>query len=752
MKMNSPDLMHLVLLGGGHAQISVLKSLGMRPIDGLRVTLISRDRLTPYSGMLPGYIEGRYTKTESMIDLVRLAHFAGVRFIHDTVTGIDPERKRLILGQHPPIHYDRLSVNIGSTPRLDHINGANIHALPIKPVPELMEYIDAVTTGKTRCSHINIIGGGVAGVEVAFALHHRLNITAKQQVNINVIHSGQRLVEHMNTSATRHISQTMQAYGITAITGRKAISVTDQHITLDDTTSLATALTLITTGATPPSWLNDTRISTCPAGFIAVNRHCQSISHPDIFAAGDIATLMDDTRPKSGVFAVRAGRILNDNIRRSLTSKPLRKWYPQRHYLALIGIGGGSALAVRGQLAFKARPVLWRLKEWIDRRFISRFSDLPDMPAPPQPELARYVNKTDDPVFLTMQCMGCGGKAGWSTLSQAINQAYLMAHHMRPDLRFTAPDGDINQDAGQIPLPQGDMAYELFQSVDAISAITDDPYMLGRIATLHALSDLFAAHAIPFSALGLISLPRAGRIQQSDDLLHILTAMLIALAEHGIGLNGGHTVTADTMQIGLAVNGLRKSDLVERPPVIGDVLILTKPLGIGLIMAAYHQNHPAVSGVMVKSAIDIMATSNAAAAAIASEFGIFPMTDVTGFGLMRHARSLADRFDPQMGLSISLKHLPCLAGIDDLLDAGIASSMVADNAAATYVINATSAYLLDGLPHALLHDPQTSGGLLMMAPSDIAAELYSKLTTTGHHAAIIGHINDASDGAITVTD
>jgi selenide,water dikinase len=748
MKINSPDLMHLVLLGGGHAQISVLKSLGMRPIDGLRITLISRDRLTPYSGMLPGYIEGRYTKTESMIDLVRLAHFAGARFIHDALTGIDPDRKRLILGYHPPIHYDWLSVNIGSTPRLDHIHGANIHALPIKPVPELIEHLDAVTTGKAPCSHINIIGGGVAGVEVAFALHHRLNMMAQQQVNITVIHSGQRLVEHMNISASRLINKTMQAYGITAITGRKAISVTDQQIILDDASSLATDLTLITTGATPPSWLSDTGISTCPAGFIAVNRHCQSISYPDIFAAGDIATLIDDTRPKSGVFAVRAGAILTTNIRHSLTRKPLRKWYPQRHYLALIGIGGGSAMAIRGQLAFKARPVLWRLKEWIDRRFISRFSDLPDMPAPPQPELAKYVNHTDDPVFLTMQCMGCGGKAGWSTLSQAINQAYHMAQQMRPDLRFSTPDGDINQDAGQIAIPQGNKGYDLFQSVDAISAITDDPYMLGRIATLHALSDLFAAHATPFSALGLISLPRAGRSQQSDDLLHILTAMLIALAEHGIGLNGGHTVTADAMQIGMAVNGLRKSDLVERPPIIGDVLILTKPLGIGMIMAGYHKNHPAVSGVMVKSAINIMATSNAAAAAIATEYGIFPMTDVTGFGLMRHARSLADRFDPQMGLSISLKHLPYLAGIDNLLDAGIASSMMADNIAATYVINGTTSHL----PLALLHDPQTSGGLLMLAPSDIAAKLCGKLKATGHHAAIIGHINDARDGAITVTD
>ncbi len=119
MKSHSPDLMHLILLGGGHAQISVLKSLGMQPIEGLRITLVSRDRLTPYSGMLPGYIEGRYSKTESMIDLVRLAHFAGARFIHDHATGIDPDKHMLFLANHPPVHYDRLSVNIGSTPSLD---------------------------------------------------------------------------------------------------------------------------------------------------------------------------------------------------------------------------------------------------------------------------------------------------------------------------------------------------------------------------------------------------------------------------------------------------------------------------------------------------------------------------------------------------------------------------------------------------------------------------------------------------------
>ncbi len=551
--------MHLILLGGGHAQISVLKSLGMRPIEGLRVTLVSRDRLTPYSGMLPGYIEGRYTKTESMIDLVRLAHFAGARFIHDHAKGIDPEKHMLFLNDHPPIHYDRLSVNIGSTPHLEHINGAKEHALPVKPVPELMAYIDAITTGKVQCRTINIIGGGVAGVEVAFALNQRLNITARQDVKIAVIHSGRRLVEHMNLAATEIIEQLLEQRGIRTITGKIAISVTPQYLTLDDHTRMESDLTLITTGASPPSWLKDTGISACSSGFIAVNRHCQSVSHRDIFAAGDIATLIDDTRPKSGVFAVRAGAILSDNIRRSLIRKPLRKWYPQRRYLALIGTGGGMAMAVRGRLVLKSRRYLFQLKEWIDRRFIRRYSDLPAMPVPSQPELANHIENTDDPVFLTMQCMGCGGKAGWSTLSNAIDKAYVKARQMRPDLAFPQSDGFINQDAGQLAMPKGDDTYDLFQSVDAISAITDDPFILGRIATLHALSDIYAAHALPFSALGLISLPRANRIQQGDDLLHILTAMLIALAEHGISLNGGHTMSADTMQVGLAVTGLRKS-------------------------------------------------------------------------------------------------------------------------------------------------------------------------------------------------
>ncbi len=750
MKVSTPDLAHLVLLGGGHAQIAVLKSLGMAPVEGLRVTLISRDRMTPYSGMLPGYIEGCYREDEASIDLVRLAHFAKARFIHDQVTGLDADQHKLFLLHHPPLGYDRLSINIGSTPRMDQVKGADKHAIPIKPVPEMIRGLNDITNGKRHCRHIGIIGGGVAGVEVALALDHRLNRVGNRGIHLALIHSGQHLTEALARSATRQLEREMQARNIAVYYNRRAIQLDHQNITLDDGTQLASDFTLMTTSATPPAWLAKSNIARDSAGFIAVNASLQSLSHPDVFAAGDIATLSQHQRAKSGVYAVRAGPYLRDNIRRSLNGKPLRLWSPQRHHLALIGLGGGKAIAARGGLSLPASRILWRLKETIDRRFIRRFSDLPVMTSLPEPPLTATLDKTDDPVFLAMQCLGCGAKTGWATLAGALEKAYYHAHEMRPDLGLISMQANVNLDAGDIALPPQSIGEDtlLVQSVDAISAIVDDPYILGRIATLHALSDLFVAHAKPLSALALLTLPRASRNQQQDDLIHLLCGILIALAEHGISLYGGHTTSAPAMQVGLAVNGTRNRALAERPPQPDDLLILTKPLGIGMIMAGHHHQHPLATSEMVKRAIDIMTESNSAAAKLADHNTASPMTDVTGFGLLRHARSLVDRFIPELGITISASALPLIDGAAELAKAGVASTMVADNAAAVSVKRQDNHAVSD----ALLHDPQTGGGLLIIAAPDHAPSLLEGLKSANHHAAIIGKINHANDHLITITD
>lgn len=364
----------LVLLGGGHAQIAVLKSFGITPMKNTRLTLISRDRHTPYSGMLPGYIEGRYDARESSIDLARLAKFARARFIHDAVEGLNADKQMLTLAGGEVLPFDILSVNTGSTPMMDAVKGAKDCAIPIKPVPELMARLDAVMRGDAPCRQIGIIGGGIAGVEVALALDYRLNQIGGGGIKIHLIDGGVRVAPALAPIASRWLMAEMFRRDITVHLGREAVAITPTRIALAGGGGVGADLTLMTTGASPPPWLKKSGLALDARGFMAVDSHLQSLSHPCIFGAGDVATLTANERPKSGVYAVRAGPILRDNLRSVLAQQPLEEWTPQQRHLALIGLGGGRALGAWGRIALPPARYLWRLKEWIDRRFIRQYS------------------------------------------------------------------------------------------------------------------------------------------------------------------------------------------------------------------------------------------------------------------------------------------------------------------------------------------------------------------------------------------
>ena len=368
----------LVLLGGGHAQIAVLKSFGLTPMQDVRLTLISRDRHTPYSGMLPGYIEGRYGEYESSIDLVRLAEFAGARFIHDAVERLDADCQMLKLAHHPPLNFDILSVNTGATPIMDMVVGAEDCAIPIKPVPAFMARLDGVMRGDAPCQQIGIIGGGIAGVEVALALDYRLNHIGGRGVKIHLVDAGVRVAPALAAMASRWLMSEMLRRDIAVHLERRAVAVAPKRIALDNGMEISADLILMTTGAAPPLWLKESGLALDARRFMAVDAHLQSLSHPSIFGAGDVATLIACARPKSGVYAVRAGSVLSDNLRRALLKKPLRKWTPQRRHLVLIGLGGGRAIGAwsgsGGNIALPPAGYLWRIKEWIDRRFIRRYS------------------------------------------------------------------------------------------------------------------------------------------------------------------------------------------------------------------------------------------------------------------------------------------------------------------------------------------------------------------------------------------
>ncbi|XDZ66898.1 selenide, water dikinase SelD [Alphaproteobacteria bacterium LSUCC0684] len=735
----TPHLRHLVLVGGGHAQIAVLKKFAMAPMPGLRLTLISRDVMTPYSGMLPGYIEGVYGREEITLDLSHLARHAGARFIHDEISSIDPEARTIGIKGRPPLSYDLMSINIGASTDLDAITGAREHAIGIKPISTLLPRLDAVLDPDMDAPHLLLAGGGAAGVETALALDERLNVTGTRRARITLVHRGERLAAEYPQAASRMMERELASRGIDVRLQTSLDRVEPGMAILDGDEGLAADLILVITPASPPAWLAGTSLALDERGFIAVNRSLQSISHPEIFAAGDIATLEAERRPKAGVFAVRAGPYLAENLRRALLGQRLKSWHPQRNYLALVGTGGGRALAVRGNLVVPGSAAGWHLKEWIDRRFMKRFSAMREMPAPPPPQLARQITgEGEDPALADMRCLGCAAKAGWASLDQALAAARNHLNEIAPGMTEKSP---ITEDSAMTEI--GGMV--MVQSIDALTAMVDDPFLLGRIAALHALSDLYASNATPINALALLTLPPALARLQQDDITQILAGAMLALAEENTRLVGGHTSESHALQVGFSVTGTRPDDLTLAEVKDGDGLVLTKPLGTGMIMAAHARGIDGANGEIRRKAIDVMSLSNGGAAALLARHGPFMMTDVTGFGLARHLRSLLDREDGR-GFSAECDHhaLPVIPGVTALAGQGVRSSLAG--------MNERSAPLLPlgEIDTSLYHDPQTGGGLLAVVPRGCIGTLMEEAEKEGIFLAEIGRVRDDGLGQIRI--
>ena len=177
MTDDGPVVKDLVLIGGGHSHVYVLKMFGMNKLPGVRVTLVAKEVNTPYSGMLPGHIAGHYTWDECHVDLRPLCTFAGHRLIHDEAVSIDYENKRIILKNRPSIPYDAVSIDIGITPAASQVAGAGDFTTPVKPIfgfgARWEALLDRVLTTKKQ-TRVVVVGGGAGGVELALAMQHRM--------------------------------------------------------------------------------------------------------------------------------------------------------------------------------------------------------------------------------------------------------------------------------------------------------------------------------------------------------------------------------------------------------------------------------------------------------------------------------------------------------------------------------------------------------------------------------------------------
>lgn len=684
----------LVLVGGGHTHALLIRRLAMKPIPGVRVTLVSEHALTPYSGMLPGLIAGHYSLAETHIDLNRLCQRAGTRFVAARMIALDPEHKCIELENQPPLRYDVVSLDTGSTP--DHtLPGAREFAIGVKPVSRFHAlWADLLARADTHreTQHWGVIGAGAGGVELVLAMAWRLRHI--QTCQFHLIYPGSTILRGSSKGVIRTAQAALRQAGISLHPNFSVSQVTADGVISSDGRTLKLDQTLLCTPAQAPEWPAAAGLDTANGGFVAVRQTLQSCSHDSVFAAGDIAEMVDDPRPKAGVYAVRQAPALHHNLQHWFAGEPLKPVRLQRQFLSLLSLGSQKAVGERNGLAFSGAWV-WRWKDRIDRRFMAALNEF----KPPPMTADRPGMRSDS---AEMHCAGCGSKLGPALLRDTL--AELPRHTMAG----LVPALDQAEDAMcWTPTP----GLTSVQSVDGFRAFSEDLYRLGQVCVQHALSDLFAMNAIPTSAQVWVNLAFNHPRLQQRDFQRLMQGVAVALRDNATALGGGHSTEGAETHLSLTVNGEVDPEQrwLKTGALPGDWLVLTKPLGTGVILAADQAG--AAPATAIEAAWQSMLHSNADAMTELRKLNPHAVTDVTGFGLLGH---LLEMLDERLHATLWLDRIPALSGANQLLQAGYQSSLTPQ--LLPYWQHCAFESALTPETAALLIDPQTSGGLLAAVP------------------------------------
>ena len=454
-----------------------------------------------------------------------------------------------------------------------------------------------------------------------------------------------------------------------------------------------------------------------------VDSFLRSPAYENVFGAGDVVALKNNTRPKSGVYAVREGPVLSRNIRAFGTGRRLKRFKPQRQALALLRLGQHRVLATRRfYLGTNRLAYVW--KEWIDVRFMKKFLELPEMPETKQ---GYATEQLEENALDPMRCGGCGAKLGANSLDRVLTRLEIKTD---PTVLTKARD-----DAAIVQVPSD----RVVLTIDGFRAMVSDPWMFGRISAHHALNDLYAMNSEPKTALALVTVPLMSDELMEEDLFQVMAGSLSVFGETGVSLVGGHSAEGMELSVGFALSGVLNQDpWLKSGMRVGDRLVLNKPLGTGVLLAGAMQRK--VPARVYAEVLDEMDRSNANATSVFNQFDTTACTDITGFGLLGHLSEMCRA--SKMSASLDLTTIPTLSSADVHLESGIQSSLQENNELALTdwkIPKEASSGLIK-----LLVDPQTSGGLLASVSSEHAAVCVEALREAGYRsAAIIGTVSDA---------
>jgi len=367
----------LLLVGGGHSHVEVIRRFGLHPPAGVRVTVVSPGRHTPYSGMLPGLVAGHYAFDDCHIDLDRLCRKANVEFVPGTVAALDLARNEAVCADGRRIAFEIASVDTGSVPVAD-TPGARQHAIGIKPVAGFLTAWSAVleqARAGAEPLRIAVVGGGAGGVEILLAMERHLRATLPDRrpaPEFALITDSETLLPSHPRRVQAIFTRIFRERGIALHAGSGVMQVEPGLLRMSDGSTVATDWTVWVTGAAAPAWPRASGLAVDARGFIQVDASLRSVSHRNVFAAGDIASMAGHPHPKSGVYAVRQGPPLAHNLRAAIAGEPPVRYHPQPRALALISAGDRYAVASYAGLCVEGGWV-WRWKDRIDRAFMTRY-------------------------------------------------------------------------------------------------------------------------------------------------------------------------------------------------------------------------------------------------------------------------------------------------------------------------------------------------------------------------------------------
>ena len=685
----------LVLVGGGHSHALLLRLWSMRP--KLRpdrpITLVSSHGSALYSGMVPALIAGVTKREKASINLRWLAQQAGVAFIQATVECIEPQGG-LQLQNRPNLNFGFLSLNLGAiTRRQDYRN-----AIAIKPLEPALHAISAQDelADKPYADPFHCVGAGLAAIEIILALRQRW---PRRPL---VLHTGGRpLLPSMLHELSR------------------------AQIQLSDAPAPDATNTLLCTGSTAPKWLAESGLLCDANGRVLTHPTLQILNHPQILASGDCAVIQGMERPPSGVWAVRAAQPLARNLKRISCGQSPRPWHPQRRALQLLGLSCGNrqeAWLLWGSIYLGPHPWLWRWKQQLDQRFMGRFRPKAAM----RPDPKRHV---DD----TMACRGCAAKLPADPLQRALTSCQSDELASKPE---DAHALGTNKQGGQV-----------LTSVDGFPALISDPWLNGRLTTLHACSDLWACGARVTTAQAIVTVPAVDSEVQVTLLSQTMAGVRSALNEQGASLIGGHTLesrqastspAAIDLQVSLSVTGdtptghkaWNKGGIQA-----GDQLLLSRPIGTGVLFAASMQGSSSVQ-VLDQALVQMQTSQHSILEQLLNlqeqnPGCIHACTDITGFGLLGHLNEMVAASNP-VTIELRIDQIPVLPGTMELLQAGFTSTLAPANRRSLETlgnqVRAITTYgnqynKLDPALETLLIDPQTCGPLLISVAPAIAQTL-----------------------------